>query len=206
MAHCVPPVDPDTLICNAALPWRAQRASPVKTWLLRVACAMQHPWVETSGTRLADCMHPMAIGLPDRCPLDGRLVCQVVASSQLALRGLAVGRRDEQLIGPEVIFPSAAHGNLQGTEQGGVEGLARREIANHQLEVINWSRRLACWGKAGMGGWIREGMSPVAGTDRSPTIDGLACACCTRRNTGCQERWERLTSLRSKRRGGANAA
>jgi len=72
----------------------------------------------------------------DHGPVPG-LEGQVVAPGQLAQRGLAVGTGHKQLVRPEVALPRAAQGHLQRRQHGGVEGLGARQVAHHQLHMVD---------------------------------------------------------------------
>ena len=62
---------------------------------------------------------------------------EMMAAGELALRRLAVGGRDEQFVGPEIVGLAAADGNLEYIEQGRIEAPAGVEIGNDEPDVID---------------------------------------------------------------------
>ena len=72
-----------------------------------------------------------------RRPVILRLECQVMATRQLSLRRFAVGRGNEQLIRPEIIFAGAAHGNLQHLQYRAIERQAGGQVAYDHLQMID---------------------------------------------------------------------
>ncbi|MNT74011.1 hypothetical protein D3C72_2127790 [compost metagenome] len=77
-----------------------------------------------------------------------------MAPGQLALRGLAVRRGNEQFVGPETSVSGAAHRHLQRIEHRLIEPLAGGQIAHDQLDVIDQAATMdfiglhdvSCWG------------------------------------------------------------
>jgi hypothetical protein len=82
-----------------------------------------------------------------RCPqnvtfTDGalpvlRLKGHVMAAGEFAVCGLALGRGDEEFVGPEVVVTGAGHRHLQHLEHGFVKGPAGGEVLHDQLDVVD---------------------------------------------------------------------
>jgi hypothetical protein len=58
------------------------------------------------------------------------------ASRKRALRRDAVSARDKQLIVPEIVLSLAAQRDVQGSENAGVEALARSKVLHDELQIV----------------------------------------------------------------------
>jgi hypothetical protein len=66
-----------------------------------------------------------------------RLESEVDSPSQLAVGGLAVGGRDDELVGPEEALALAADRDAEHVQHRFIEAPARRQVRDHQLDVID---------------------------------------------------------------------
>ena len=66
-----------------------------------------------------------------------RLEREVLASGEVALRGFAARRRDDQLVRPEKAVTGAADRNPEDVEDGRVEPPRSRKVAHDQLDVVD---------------------------------------------------------------------
>ncbi len=69
--------------------------------------------------------------------LVARLEGDVRAAGQLALCGAAGGRRDEQLVRPEIVGAGPAHGHAKRCKHGLVEAPAGGNIGDDELNMVD---------------------------------------------------------------------
>ncbi|MNL72823.1 hypothetical protein D3C87_1981980 [compost metagenome] len=59
------------------------------------------------------------------------------ATCEFTSRGLAFLRRNEKFVDPEIVFCLAANGNIERFKNSEVEFLARFNITNNKLDVVD---------------------------------------------------------------------
>ncbi len=65
------------------------------------------------------------------------LECEVNTARQLAQRGFALRRRDVEFVRPDMVVAFTAERNLQQVEDRAIELLARLDIPDDELDVID---------------------------------------------------------------------
>src|SRR5690606_4759391 len=92
------------------------------------------------------------------------------APGQRALRGDTLGRRDEQFVGPEKTVALAADRNTERVEHRRVKAPTRRQIAHHEVQMIDQAAACDCIGYHGRSS-VRKDQKPARANNSSFSYD-----------------------------------